>query len=688
MPAVAGLWIVAIFAALLLPDSGAEPWLAWLALVLFAVSLFAAVAMAGGRIPDHLQPGLELALVALGAPVLLIVAALGGASDPSMLLFLTLIAGVAWRRGTTAGAVAAIAVTMALMALDAWLGRPLELARALMLGGGIAVIGVAPAWQKRRLARQTAGAGQRLARIEGYLADRRTNPHLSRRLPGDLRRESQVIHGAAEGMLHLDELDRYLRDVRDMSGADEVIFWRPNAAGVPAPVAWSTESAGAPLYFDHEEWTPHVKWSAEEAAIQCLGNDETAHFVSCPVETRSRLIGVLSMSAAAGLTLSRNGAKAWVERHAAQVALLAELFDIRREYRKDLRQTRALLAAARDIHENRSIESLGRAVCEAAINVTSGNRAALIRWDERSGSGAVQATSEGHVLQPGLAVSTESLLAVQCRLGEPVLKDDAQASRHAASARGGGVGIGGPVYGPGEPSRDIGSLAIVPMRRQNRIMGALVVEGESAGDLTSADLRNLGLLSAVVATSLEIAWEVEVIDRRARTDELTGLYNRRHLDEALSSVMADAERYGHAVSLIVADIDHFKRVNDAHGHEAGDAVLAQVARIFREAVRVNDICARYGGEELVVLLPHTPAAGARELAERLRERIESRVMRSRGTELLVTASFGMATFPDSASRRDMLFSAADRALYRAKEAGRNRVEIAPALAGNAGRSHS
>ncbi|HUR00746.1 MAG TPA: GGDEF domain-containing protein, partial [Gemmatimonadaceae bacterium] len=142
-----------------------------------------------------------------------------------------------------------------------------------------------------------------------------------------------------------------------------------------------------------------------------------------------------------------------------------------------------------------------------------------------------------------------------------------------------------------------------------------------------------------------------------------------------------SDRYGRITSLVVADLDYFKRVNDTHGHDAGDAVLRHTASLFMEIVRAVDVCARYGGEEFAILLPETDPAGAAHLAERLRLALESRPVRFGRTEMRVTASFGVASYPDSAPLRDGLFPAADKALYRAKADGRNCVRQAPVTAG-------
>jgi diguanylate cyclase (GGDEF)-like protein len=225
--------------------------------------------------------------------------------------------------------------------------------------------------------------------------------------------------------------------------------------------------------------------------------------------------------------------------------------------------------------------------------------------------------------------------------------------------------------------RDPGSVAIVPITRQGRVLGALVLESDEVNYFNTELSQPLSVLLAAAAGSLELAWSYGEVDRRSRTDPLTGLYNRAHFGEQLEEKLALADRYG-PVSLVMVDIDHFKRVNDTYGHEAGDAVLRRVASLIQEAVRATDVCVRYGGEEIALLLPQTGHDEARNMAERLRQSIAATVAFHKGASIPVTASFGVATYPETVSDREKLFPAADEALYRAKAEGRNCVRYSAA----------
>lgn len=166
---------------------------------------------------------------------------------------------------------------------------------------------------------------------------------------------------------------------------------------------------------------------------------------------------------------------------------------------------------------------------------------------------------------------------------------------------------------------------------------------------------------------------VEKLDRLATTDDLTGLHNRRSLLERLTMEAARAKRYRTPLAAVMIDLDFFKRINDHHGHATGDLVLANVGSLVRESVRSSDIAGRYGGEELCVILPETGLAGSCKFAETLRRRL---LALGHGVDGLgpVSASLGVAVIDHTGGDATSLLKQADEALYRAKHAGRNRVE--------------
>lgn len=162
------------------------------------------------------------------------------------------------------------------------------------------------------------------------------------------------------------------------------------------------------------------------------------------------------------------------------------------------------------------------------------------------------------------------------------------------------------------------------------------------------------------------------ISHQAATDELTGLYNRRFFNENFTKSLSAARRYNFPLSLIMADVDKFKAVNDTYGHSAGDQVLKTFAHILRNHARTEDISARWGGEEFIILLPHTSSEGAAVMAERARSTVESECLRI--MSIAVTVSLGVVELKDGEDA-ETLIKRADRALYRAKDEGRNRVVL-------------
>ena len=164
-------------------------------------------------------------------------------------------------------------------------------------------------------------------------------------------------------------------------------------------------------------------------------------------------------------------------------------------------------------------------------------------------------------------------------------------------------------------------------------------------------------------------------------DPLTGLYNRRYMEDMMERFVNISERSQRPLSVVMIDLDHFKRVNDEHGHAVGDQVLADVGRLLSESVRVIDVAGRYGGEELCVLLPNTPLDGALKFAETLRVKIATQAHHGAARALSVTASLGVGSFDHlKIADAESLLRQADDALYRAKHAGRNRVEGGASIA--------
>jgi len=214
------------------------------------------------------------------------------------------------------------------------------------------------------------------------------------------------------------------------------------------------------------------------------------------------------------------------------------------------------------------------------------------------------------------------------------------------------------------------SILCVPLKIYNDVIGVINITNKKNGKkFNEEDIKIISALADQAAAAINSARLYEM----AVTDSLTKLYIRRHFYNKLDDELRRSRRYGHKLSLLMVDIDHFKKLNDSYGHQAGDAVLVAIARLFRNTIRNTDIVGRYGGEEFCFILPETETSGAIVIAERLRQEVEKLQIPYENIILKTTISLGIATFPTQAHKLEDLIKYADMALYHSKQAGRNRV---------------
>ncbi|GMQ97021.1 MAG: hypothetical protein BMS9Abin15_0710 [Gammaproteobacteria bacterium] len=225
------------------------------------------------------------------------------------------------------------------------------------------------------------------------------------------------------------------------------------------------------------------------------------------------------------------------------------------------------------------------------------------------------------------------------------------------------------------------SLALLPLTRHGDLTGSLHLGSTNEERFilgTATDF--LERLATIASICLENALNIERLKHAGLTDVLTGVHNRRYFDERLHEEADRAWRNRQTLGCLFLDVDHFKRVNDEHGHQSGDAVLKNVASLIRHELRSSDVLGRYGGEEFAALLPQTNLNTACEIAERIRARIESHVFQLPGSSLKATISIGIATLQNNGNKAETtetlamnLLEEADRALYSAKHEGRNQT---------------
>ncbi len=228
------------------------------------------------------------------------------------------------------------------------------------------------------------------------------------------------------------------------------------------------------------------------------------------------------------------------------------------------------------------------------------------------------------------------------------------------------------IGGPEEPA--LGGFGTFPVVTNERLVGLLAVGGRAMTRQSPEAIAFLGQVANQAHIVMENSRLFERVRELSFRDGVTGLFNHRHVMELLKAELERARRYQTGFSVLMIDIDHFKKVNDEHGHPAGDAVLREVAALLQDCMRAVDVVGRYGGEEFVVILPGTSYDEARQTAERVRLRVGSHPFRVDGKELRVTVSIGVSSCPllGNCGAPDLV-DEADKALYRAKRDGRDRT---------------
>ena len=482
----------------------------------------------------------------------------------------------------------------------------------------------------------------------------------------DARREDQRILADA------------LRDIAHRRDAQAAILWvlDETTGGVAMPVASSADDARTsqtPAYLPIVNAGDRgvIEWVARERLPSFGEPGATPRLAVAPLDAHGSP-GALSLHFGDEAMIDDVRMRARLAEHAAMMSRWYTLVRTRADVSRQNLRLRGLIRSASTLQASRDPLELERVLVADALPVVGAEWSVLIRWDVGRREGEVRAaTSAAMTLGVGfesLVVPVDSIAGQVCSEGRPQVFADARAFARSEDA----------IFGGGAQLGAVGSLVAVPLVRGEgeRPIGALVCGHREVGALRAIEARNARNLGVIAAGALETAWAVEDARRNARTDSLTGLANRRGFDERYAQVVQETDRYGGTTALILLDIDHFKKDNDAYGHEAGDAVLVAVAKAMSEGRRTVDLAARLGGEELALLLPQTEASGAREVAERLRRLIEGLRVATAAGEARVTASFGVAEYAARAGDAAAVFERADQALYAAKRGGRNRVDVA------------
>lgn len=536
------------------------------------------------------------------------------------------------------------------------------IAAGVLLGWWLSRRGVLPVARRRK--RRYAGADEGVDASQG-----RVVPHdQSRELLRAAFRPEEIPDPEQARVADRRQISRALADVADLHGADRAVLWSV-ASGPDAAVELVASSEREDPELLTGAQRDLAVWAAREGMLAFDRSSDLPRFAAIAV-TLHGPAGVLTVHQPETSKVPREAFKGWMPRHAAALSALHELVRTRAETARANYRLRATVRSAMSLQGMRDPLGLETSLVKQALEVAGADWAVLVRWDLQQRVGTVRASSLGESPGgPAAIVPEDSFVGGVCADGVSIVYEDAASQ----------IVDLGKVFGEWPVPAATGSLLIVPVRRSKDelALGALVCGHAAAGALTQADARTLQELGIIAAGALDTAWAVVAEREVARTDPLTGLANRRKFEEIYAHSIEWTDRHeGTHLALVLVDIDFFKKVNDTYGHEAGDAVLQAVARVLVKDRRAVDAVARLGGEEMALILPHTSADGAREVAERLRERIERTMVHTNVGQIQVTASFGVAVYGSRGGHADKVFERADKALYAAKHLGRNRVELA------------
>jgi len=411
------------------------------------------------------------------------------------------------------------------------------------------------------------------------------------------------------------------------------------------------------------------------------GPEEVSAFVGVPIIEGKTARGLLLGDRGKGAGFSPSETELFISA-AAQIMRIVQSERVFQAVERSKHEHERFYRASTALNRALTLDEVYAAAIEGARGVCEFDFAAIAAHSSREGSHTINlVVGEGFRALMGCKfrdpTSVASMVAKN-KLALPVTGE--WRDRHETH-----------VFDPGERIKGFESLYVLPLLVKDEVLGTFALAARQPGAFSSYRREMLGVIANQVAISLQNARMVRSLEEQATTDGLTGLLNHRTFQERFSAMIGRADRHKFRVSLLLIDIDHFKKVNDTYGHPTGDAVLKRVAGILGASARKIDIVARYGGEEFALVLEGTDRAGARQLAERIREEVAEQVFESSKGPFKATLSLGVAVYPDDGKAKQEVIACADKALYAAKHSGRNRsvchgesLRDAPALRAVAG----
>jgi len=428
---------------------------------------------------------------------------------------------------------------------------------------------------------------------------------------------------------------------------------------------WRAIMQGKPFATTDSQGAPRFKIPFDQFGLHML---HSALFV--PLIQQSRVIGLLSVGEKEDGRVYQEDELQFLQMLAEQAAVsisTANLYEKnergRAELDKTVKNLSILYNIGRAMIHISDLKNLLRFILGQAIETTEAQKGSLMLFDQNTGRLAVRVVKGLPDLKTEEAINAGTVVCRSFAVGE---------------------GIAGRVFQTKQPiianvtddderyvkhdESNVQSILCIPLIASDEAIGVVNITNKIGGrGFISEDLELLTALGNQAAVAISNAQLYEL----AITDELTKLYIRRYFNARLDGEIRRCQRYGHTMSLVLGDLDHFKDVNDTYGHQMGDLVLQTVAHVLRTNARELDVPARFGGEEFAVILPETDSSGAMVMAERVRKAVEATKVDD--LPQTVTISFGIASFPEHGKSTRELIKAADTALYQAKKQGRNRV---------------
>jgi diguanylate cyclase (GGDEF)-like protein len=488
-----------------------------------------------------------------------------------------------------------------------------------------------------------------LSGLSDMAAEITTNPQLKASLKTVLRMIKGSFAISKGAIFHVQQETRRLTLLTAI-GLDE----KPTVLAVPQPTEIYWTSYDSPITAEGIESLPAMRnfAIANEATLQHLPRT-----LWIPLVMKGQLFGLLMLSEKLGGHPYSDIERDLLSVMARQIAVA--LYNHSLNFKLDLKvvELERLHEITSIIHSTLNRTTIIRELVAHAVSLLNARRGVLFTFDEARGELELAASFNFHYWPQGTAFPLQDLW-----LESVILTNRGEI-------------FDNPLVIPAE--FDSFTCLAVPISSRDQVVGVLAVfdkeAGMGIGAFTDGDMQLLSALAVQAAASIENARLYEM----ATVDGLTKLYIRRHFEQRFIEEIRRTQRYGTHLSLMMIDIDHFKRFNDSYGHACGDEALKLVAGVIKRSVREDlDIAARYGGEEMMVLMPETDTEGARILAERVRMAIEETPLPGPNGEVLqVTVSIGVATLPLHAQSDETLMEAADQALYASKHAGRNRVTV-------------